>query len=270
MPHITQLHVYPIKSLRGVAVSSWTVEKRGLKHDRRWMLVDENGEFLTQRKLYRMALFDTVFEDGDIRVAVEGAGSILVPLEPQGPERTVKVWRSVCSALQVSDAVDEWFSNALETPCSLVYMPDSTRRQVSSPEAKSGDLVGFADSNPVLVASEASLDLLNGKLDRAIPITRFRPNIVVNGCGPHEEDEWETISCAGVPMRRTHPCGRCLVTTIDIETAEPSDEPLRTLNAYRKRGNNVYFGCYYVPDAQGEISVGGEMTVRHLAPVSSL
>lgn len=258
---VSELVAYPIKSLRGVSLESALVEKLGLRHDRRWMLVDGEGMFLTQRRLHRMALFNVRITAAGLEIVVEGKEPIEVPFEPLGGSRTVQVWQSVCEATRVSSEADEWFSDALGLECSLVYMPDTTRREVAIAEASEGDLIGFADSNPILIAGAASINDLNARLAEPIPIRRFRPNIVVTGAEPYEEDGWSRVEVGGVRLRKTMRCARCAVPTIDIETAVPADEPLRTLNAYRKVDGKVWFGCFYAPDSLGRISVGDEARV---------
>jgi uncharacterized protein len=255
---IAELVVYPIKSLRGVSLPSAEVEKRGLKHDRRWMLVDGEGEFLTQRRLSRMALIDTRILLDEFEVAAAGLGSVRIPIEPQGPHRTVTVWNDTCEALEACRVANEWFSNALELDCALVHMPESTQR----PGVIEGDLVAFSDNSPILVAGRASIDDLNNKLASPIPIRRFRPNVVLAGSLPYEEDDWSVIEAGPVALHKVMKSGRCLVTTIDIETGLTSDEPLRTLATYRKEGSHVWFGCYYAPDSLGVISVGDRVAVR--------
>jgi uncharacterized protein len=253
---IAELLVYPVKSLRGVSLTCSAVERRGLRHDRRWMVVDEDGRFMTQRELYKMALIDTAITDSGLVLSREGKGSVEVPLEPCGPMREVQIWNSICQAQEVGQEPNRWLSETLGVPAALVFMPETTERPISGPEAKGGEVVGFADAQPILFASQASIDDLNAKLGIPIPIRRFRPNVVIKGCDAFEEDTWQRIEFEQVSLRKTKRCGRCLVTTIDINTATPGQEPLRTLNTYRKDGNNVFFGCYYAPEVLGELQLG--------------
>ena len=259
--HVTELVVYPIKSLRGINVDRWPMENRGLKHDRRWMVVDENGIFITARKLPRMAMIQTSFTASGMRISLAGKDPIDVPFEPHGEACTAEVWGTPCDAVRVDKDVDRWLSDALGQPCSLAYMPEASRRQLQAEGAQEGELLAFSDSNPVLVASQASIDDLNSRLAKPIPMRRFRPNIVVEGCGPYEEDNWPGIRIGDTAMRFSKKAGRCIFTTIDVETGETSDEPLRTLNTYRREGNHVWFGSFYVPTQMGEIAVGDELVV---------
>lgn len=253
---VSEIVVFPIKSLRGVSLPRWTIEKRGLQHDRRWMLVDSDGVFLTQRKLYNMALFDTEILESGLRVHLDGRRALDVPYEPCGAPRVVQVWSQECEAMAVSDEADAWFTEALGQDCSLVYMPESTQRPIRAGIEGRDDIVGFADAHPILVAGLGSIDDLNSRMEAPIPIRRFRANLVLSGSAAFAEDEWTQISIGPVELTRTRQCGRCAVPTIDIETGRPSDEPLRTLNAYRKFDTMVCFGSYYVPDAMGAIAVG--------------
>lgn len=252
---ISEIVVYPIKSLRGISVSSWPLEPRGLRHDRRWMVVDEGGLFLTARKLHRMAMIETAFTDGGLRCEL-GGNAIRIPFAPQGNRVKVQVWNDVCDAVEVCGEASEWFSHALGQSCRLVYMPEDSKRPLKAPGHLEGELVSFTDSNPVLIAGQTSIDDLNARLDQPIPIRRFRPNLVIEGAKPFEEDDWNRIEIGHVSLRRTMKAGRCLVTTLDIETGETSEEPLRTLATYRKEGSHVRFGSYYAPTKFGVISVG--------------
>jgi uncharacterized protein len=254
---IAELLVYPVKSLRGVSLTCSHVERRGLRHDRRWMVVDADGRFMTQRELYKMALIDTAITDSGLVLSQEGKGSVEVPFEPKGATREVQVWKSFCQAQEVGEEPNRWLSDTLGRSAALVYMPETTERPLAPPEGKQGEVIAFSDAQPILIASQASIEDLNGKLKNPIPIRRFRPNVVVKGCDAFEEDRWQSIQFGDVALRKTKRCGRCLVTTIDIQTGTPSDEPLRTLNAFRKDGNNVFFGCYYVPESFGELRIGG-------------
>lgn len=262
MIQVGSLHIFPIKSLRGFSPERWEVERRGLKHDRRWMLVDENGLFLTQRKIAKMALFDVEPMAGGLRVGLQGHAPIELPFEANGARRWVRVWGSRVAADLVCAEADAWFSDKLKLPCSLVRMPESSRRSAKAANARASDIVGFADSNPILVAGTASLGDLNQRLVKPLPIIRFRANIVVSGAQPFEEDEWPSFKIGDVALRRTKKCGRCIVTTIDIETGKSSDEPLRTLATFRKDGKNVCFGTYFAPDSLGEIGVGDVVNPR--------
>jgi uncharacterized protein YcbX len=258
---VASLHVYPIKSLGGASVAASTVDGRGLRHDRRWMLVDETGTFLSQRTIAPMALFRVgLFPD---RLDVTGpTGDVLsIPHVTAAERIPVRVWNSEVEAARVSDAADAWFTAQMERPARLVYMPDDVVRPTHPDYTLPGDRVGFADAFPVLVAGEASLDDLNSRLETPIPMNRFRPNIVVTGSEPYAEDEWPAFVLGGVRYRRAKRCGRCRVTTTNQDTAEVGVEPLRTLATYRRDGNSVQFGTYFVPESEGAVAVGESLVV---------
>jgi uncharacterized protein len=261
---VASLHIYPVKSLRGIDVDTAVMEKRGFRYDRRWMIVGQDGVFFTQRKIARMALFDTDLTSSALRIGVSGMRDLEAPLKPQGQKRMVKVWRSWVSATQVWEEADAWLTEAMGTPCSLVRLSESSRRTAKGPDARSTDIVGFADSNPILLASESSLHDLNKRLQKPLPMVRFRPNIVVRGSDPWREDDWHSVQLGQrVRLRQTRLCGRCIVTTIDPATAELSDEPLRTLATFRRQGKNVIFGTHFAPDGLGAVSIGDGVTVTH-------
>ncbi|HEY0866837.1 MAG TPA: MOSC N-terminal beta barrel domain-containing protein [Fimbriimonas sp.] len=254
---IQSLHAYPVKSLRGVDLSTADVEAQGFRHDRRWMLVDENGQFMSQRSLARMATVGTRMVGDGIEVFQEGRESLRIPPTPQDETVRISVWSFEAKARAVGQEADAWFSDALGQACRLVALPLSRRRTIH-PHYGPGE-IAFADAMPILVASQASLDLLNSKLDLPVPMNRFRANLILAGTPAHAEDEWERIQIGGVTLRRTKKCGRCLVTTTDQRTGERGTEPLRTLAEYRQEGNTVYFGCYYVPETLGTVKVGEEV-----------
>ncbi len=253
---ITGLRTYPIKSLGGFE-SDWVqVEKRGFQYDRRWLLVDENNVFLTQRSDTRMALYRTECSSNGLVVSNPNKERMVIPYVPEGDRRMVQIWSSHCDAVQVNATVDEWFSDFLGIRCSLVFMPDDSVRPTSPSFSKPDDMVSFADGYPVMIAGESSLEDLNGRLEVPLPMNRFRPNIIVSGSAPFEEDIWKSCKTGEVELRSTKLCGRCSVTATNQETGEVGIEPLKTLASYRLRDQSINFGAYFVPDRLGQIRVG--------------
>ena len=262
---ISQLNVYPVKSLKGIAVESALATERGLAHDRRFMVVDPGGEFLTQREYPRMATVWTEIAGGELRMAAPDAGEVCLPLEPaEGEPLRAEVWDSTCRAIAPSPEADRWLSAVLERPCRLVYMPDSTQRLSNPRHAGANRLVGFADGYAFLVASEASLADLNKRLARPVPMDRFRANIVIKGTGAFEEDRWTEFEAGAARLRMAKPCGRCLVTTTDQSTGEVTGpEPLATLAGYRdSKGFGARFGMNAVTVVPGDICVGDPVVPR--------
>lgn len=260
MVRVSSLHVYPIKSLGGESREVSGVEPRGLRHDRRWMLVDAEGVFLSQRTIERMALFRVQSGEFGLRVTGPSGSRFEVLFANEGERLTVRIWQSEVEAIRVSDAADAWFSAEMGQSARLVYMPDDTVRATHPQFSRPGDRVGFADALPVLVAGAASLADLNSRLEVPIPMNRFRANIIVSGSEAYAEDDWTAgFTLSGVRYRHAKHCGRCRVTTTDQETAVVGQEPLRALSKYRREGNNVIFGTYYIPDSAGVVSVGDEL-----------
>jgi uncharacterized protein YcbX len=265
MLSISQLYIYPIKSLGGIAVNAALVTDRGLENDRRFMLVDENGLFLTQRERPSMALLRTSIQAPELIVwhKDQPSAGLRLPLVPGSslPTTTVKVWDDYCEAQFVSDEADRWFSEKLNAPCRLLYMPESTKRMVDPVYAVSDDITSFSDGYPVLLAGQSSLDDLNGRMIDALPMDRFRPNMVMAGGQPFEEDNLEHFSVNGINFYGVKLCARCVVTTTNQETGVTGKEPLKTLATYRLANNKVYFGQNVLCGGEGVIRLGDEIVV---------
>ena len=264
---ITAIYIYPVKSLGGISLLEANVEKRGLQYDRRWMLTDADGVFLTQRELPEMALLQPSIENGYlvIRHRSKPIEPLNVSLDPAsyGEARPVTIWDDTCTAVHVSDVADAWFHEALNSPCRLVYMPDNSVRPVSPDYAVPGDMVSFADGYPFLILGEPSMAFLNSKLEVQLSIRRFRPNFVFSGNAPHEEDNWKRFTIGSVRFRGTKPCGRCQIPTIDPETAVQGKEPSATLAKYRRFDHKINFGMNVCLDgAPGIVRVGEEVVVE--------
>ncbi len=257
---IQSLHLYPIKSLGGIAVSEAVVDEKGFRHDRRFMLVTLSGDFITQRANPNMALIDVAIVGQTIRVWHRNAPDdvLTVPLNPE-PDTLipipVSIWDSEnVGAVAISHEADAWFSRVLAQPCRLVFMPNSTRRAITSsyvrantPEAH--PVVSFADGFPYLLASQESLDELNRRLTQPLDMARFRPNIVVSGVvGPHDEDAWAEYTLGAATLYGPKPCVRCVLTTIDPQTGRKGLEPLKTLATYRRVNNNIIFAVNAIAD----------------------
>lgn len=262
---LDRLFIYPIKSVKGIALDEARVEQRGLQYDRRWMLVDEADMFFTQREHPRMATISLNLETEGLRASADGMEDLLIPYIPPEPQlRTVTVWRNVCQALTVAAHVDQWFSRFLQTPCRLVYMPDETRREVNPLFAVNQDIVSFADGYPFMLLGEASLDELNGRLNETpVPMNRFRPNFVLKGTPAFAEDEWKEILIGETIFYLVKPCDRCQITTIDQDSGvRAGPEPLRQLATYRTFDNKVLFGQYLIAQAEGgSLRVGDEVRI---------
>ena len=266
---VASLHVYPVKGLKGVDLREARCTARGLEHDRRWMVVDAAGEFLSQRSHPLMATVWTEIAGDTLSLSAPGSGPVDLPVRPEGGEALrVHVWRSTCDAVAPSGAADELLSECLGIRCRLVYMPDTTERHSNPQYAGQGKLVGFADGYAYLLTSHASLGDLNARLasagKRTVPMNRFRPNLVVAGGAPFDEDRWRTLRIGEAAFAAAKPCGRCQVTTTDQTTGEVTGaEPLATLSTYRGSDEfGVMFGMNLVSAAPGLIRVGDAVAVE--------
>ncbi|WP_209329554.1 MOSC domain-containing protein [Lunatimonas salinarum] len=256
---LKDIYSYPIKSLGGIRHARSEVLPIGLANDRRWMLVDKAGNFLTQRTIPKMCMLE---------VQIQGPGHLLVKEKGiQGEEieirlatdvgktKQVTVWGDKLPATTFNDSINGWFTSRLNTPCELVYMESEQSRQLSGiPEPS---FVSFADSLPILLTSQSSLDELNRRLNEPIPMDRFRPNLVIEGASPFEEDGWDRIRLGTAILKVVKPCARCVVTTIDQKTGKKSPEPLATLAKFRRKGNDTFFGQNLMVEQAGHIECGG-------------
>lgn len=260
---VSQLITYPIKSLGGISLQTAQITDRGLELDRRFMLVDEKGVFLTQRKFPEMALLAVNIEGNSLHVSHKGKDitSLEIPLPqhkafPLDSYLEVEVWSDTVKAVSVSKACDQWFSEVLGSQIRLVYMPDGSQRPVNEKYARSNDLNSFSDGMPILIIGEESVQALNKLLEVPVSMNRFRPNIVFSGGLAYLEDVFREIKIGDSRFWGVKPCARCNVITINQETAEVGKEPLRTLSTYRRIGNKVLFGMNLLSEGHGEIAVG--------------
>ncbi len=243
---LSDIYIYPIKSLAGIRLDSVQLEIRGLKNDRRFLLIDEEGVFMTQRTIRQMALLHTALKEDKIHVwhKDQRDNVLIIPTQPKAfiKEQEVDVWgiSSICQVMP--KAINEWFSNQLKTACQLVYMPDTAERRMKEKYSTERELVSFADGSPMLVIGQAGLDDLNQRLDSPVSMNRFRPNLVFSGGTPFIEDEWSMIKIGQHTLKVTHRCVRCNMVNINQETAEIVKEPNRTLASFRRFEKKIYFG----------------------------
>ncbi|MCL6269858.1 MOSC domain-containing protein [Sansalvadorimonas sp. 2012CJ34-2] len=261
MISVSELAIYPMKSCRQLPVNHHRVDAFGLTGDRRWMLIDSNGKFLSQRTHPVMVQIECSLNDQGINLTAPGMGTLTVPVPGNDNNVIATVWNDDCQALDAGDQAAEWCSTFLKNQCRLVYMPDSSFRQVSLKYAEPGIKTGFADGFPFLLISEASLAELNRRLDIPVPMVRFRPNIVVSGCEAFAEDSWKRIRIGNIDFTVAKPCTRCVMTTINTDTLEKAKEPLKTLSAYRRAEKGVVFGQNLIHHGVGELSIGMSVEV---------
>jgi uncharacterized protein YcbX len=265
---VVSVHIYPMKGARAVDLAASAVEPWGLAGDRRWLLVDPDARFITQREEPALARVTVGYAEpgGSLVVSAPGwpAGQVAVPAA-DAEQLKVTIWRSVVAAAAAGPGADGWFSAYLGRPVRLVYLDDPTRRPVDPDFGRDGDVVSFADGYPLLLTSMASLGELGRWLaddgDEAVPMTRFRPNVVVAGAAPWAEDHWRYVRIGDVPFRVAKPCGRCVVTTTDQVTGERGSQPLRMLGQRRRFGQSLVFGQNLIPDRGGMIQAGDPVEI---------
>ena len=254
---VSGLWIYPIKSCRGVAVDKLVLDDRGPINDRRWMIVDEDSHFVSQREAPRLAVIDVAMDNGQLRVSAPGAGELRFDMDSGNGRMTCTVFRDAVDLLHVSQEADAWFSSFLDMHCRLMRMDAETERVIDRDYAPERRLVSLADAFPMLLIGTGSLELLNEKLtargESPLPMGRFRPNLVVSDTQPHQEDFWSRIMIGEVECAVVKPCARCTIPTVDIDTGVAGVEPLRTLASYRKQGSKVYFGQNVIHCAAGII-----------------
>ncbi|WP_062786273.1 MOSC domain-containing protein [Novosphingobium capsulatum] len=257
---LAAIHRYPVKSLGGEALERATITAQGVAGDRRWMVVNPQGRFLTRRELPAMALLRAVpHADGGVTLHHAAAPSVKVAVPTTAERRAVKVWGDSLAATPAGAEADAWLSARLGQPVHLVHMGDDVIRPVDPRYGQPGDAVGFADGFPLLVTTQESLDALNAQLPAPITMARFRPNLVITGApAAFAEEGWNSLRIGALTLRLVKPCTRCVITTQDPETGESHDrEPLATLRRMgRLWQRQPVFGMNAIPDGAADLAVG--------------
>jgi uncharacterized protein len=254
---ISEIWIYPIKSLGGLQLSSSNVLQKGLEFDRRYMLVDDAGNFITQRKLHVLSLFKLEPGDGYFKVKYLNE-SRSIPLEPviETDPVNVTIWNDTVLAHEVPGDISKWFSDNLGLACKLVFFPETYPRPVEKEYQQQNEQVSLADAYPILIIGQSSLDDLNSRLETPVPMNRFRPNLVFSGGEAFCEDGWHDFRVGTANLRAVKSCARCILPTIDQETGEAGTEPIRTLSSYRRKNNKIYFGQNVLVRDATEIRTG--------------
>jgi uncharacterized protein len=260
---LSEIWIYPIKSLGGIKLENSVVLPKGLKHDRRFMLVNEEGTALTQRTIPRLSLFKSNLINDRCEISY-GSHAITIPLEPltTEPAVRVKIWNDLVWANEVSSEYSRWFSQLLDIPCRLVFFPEKNSRPVDTRYHENFENVSLADAYPILIIGQESLNDLNRRLPNPLPMNRFRPNLVFTGGQSYAEDTFQYFTIGKNRFKAVKPCARCILITIDQETAAMGPEPLRTLSGYRKNNNKVYFGQNALIIEADEISCGEKILIE--------
>ncbi len=261
---LSEINVYPIKSAAGISLKNAKVGEKGLEFDRRWMLVDEKGKFISQRSYPDLSLVTVNIEKEGLTVKhkVKNYGNLFIPFEiDEEHQKEVEIWNDKCFAVPVSNAADCWFGKVLGMPCQLVYMQENSKRMVNPKYSVGKETVGFADGFPFLLIGQSSLVNLNSKLKKPVEMNRFRPNLVFTGGEPFIEETWIEFKIGPITFYPVKPCARCVITTVDQDTAERGSEPLATLSTYRKKNNKVLFGQNLIHRGSGIINVGDALLI---------
>ena len=268
-PHVTRLRVHPVKGMRGTELRSMEFDDLGPRFDRRWMVVGPDGGFASQRDTPRLATVHPRLTDGVLRLETTGAEPLVLPVRACGGPMRVRIHGSSALAAGVSPEADTWLSGVLGGEFRLVFMRRENAR-ATDPAYAEGHRVSFADGYPALLVGEGSVNELARRAGRRIPVERFRPNLVVAGAHPHDEDRWRRFCVGDLEFSSVKLCARCKVTTTDQETGarDPGREPLRTLALYRRIESAVYFGVNVVHNGRGRIAVGDriDVTERGIVP----
>jgi uncharacterized protein YcbX len=260
---VSQLFTHPIKSAQGIQLTTMDLNARGPLHDRAWMMIDSDNQFLSQRQHPQMCLIKTELGENSLRISAPGMAVFDLAFGASDQQKSlhVTVWADTLSAQDCGDEAAEYLSDFLKRDCRLVHMPSNTKRQVDPEYADSSNTVGFADGFPILIVSRSSLDLLNMRLDYPVGIERFRPNIVIEGAAAHAEDQWREIRIGEMRITLPKLCSRCVIPSIDPSTGEKDPQIIQTLAAYRRKGRDINFGVNAIHHSFGQISVGDNVEI---------
>ena len=262
--HLSAIHVYPLKSGAALSPAQVEVERRGLAQDRRWMIVDDSGRFLTGRQVPALVTLRALPQADGLRLQRADGAALFVPVPlSAASRRRVVVWNDAVEALDGGDAAARWLSDWLGRELRLVHMDAAATRAVDPARSRAGDEVSFADGFPLLLISQAALDGLNARLAAPVPMLRFRPNLVVAGSEPHAEDGWRRLRIGAIELEAVKPCVRCVFTTVDPERGalDPTGEPLKTLKRYRRGEKGITFGMNLIARGSGSLRLGDAVEV---------
>lgn len=259
---LSKIFIYPIKSLGGISLQKCEVTTKGLKFDRRWMIVDYKNNFISQRSIPQMALISTdLYKDKIVlRHKITSEQIEFNIYESYGEIFKANVWDDEVEVIQVNRLINDWLSINLNTRCKLVFMPDDSFRYVDKKYSVKNEQTSLSDGFPFLLIGQSSLDNLNNRLKEKISFDRFRPNFVFEGGEPFEEDNWKSFEINEIKFYPVKPCSRCVIITTNQTNAERNNEPLKVLSEYRKFGNKVMFGQNLIHEGVGIVQVNSELT----------
>lgn len=258
---VKELYIYPIKSLAGISIQRARAEEMGFENDRRWMLIDEENQFITQRDHPNLSQFYPEIKGDKIVISHQEKSHDFFIGENLEEPIFLKVWDDETKVVEVNKSTSKWFSAALGFTCKLVKILNKGDRKHNSSKLDTTLNVSLADGYPYLLIGSESLDSLNEKLEEKITMARFRPNIVISTEIAHEEDFFDTFQIGNVKFKNAKPCGRCVMVNNNPKTGIVLKEPLKTLSTYRTSNNNVLFGTNIICLNEGIISVGDALTL---------
>ncbi len=262
--HLSSLHLHPLKSAAVVDVDTLDITPRGPEGDRRWLVVDGDGRFVTARQQAELVQIRALADGDGLRLSAPGMPAIAVAAPTADAARLhVRIWDDAVEASTADAGADAWLSAYLQRPVRLVHMDARSARPVDPDYGEPDDEVSFADGYPLLAISQAALDALNAKLLSPIPMARFRPNLVIANSAAHAEDGWRRVRIGSLMFDAVKPCTRCVFTTIDPATGrrDPTGEPLRTLKTYRRSAAGICFGMNLIPRSTGRLRLGDHIDV---------
>ena len=260
---LSEIWIYPVKSLGGIRLPAAKVMEKGLKYDRRWMLIDDKNQFMTQRVHHQMALFKPSIDEEQLTIRFKQE-SIAIPFNHPLIEVPLEstIWDDTVIAFEVHNEYSKWFSDRLGINCKLVAFPESNSRPIDVRYRVNDAHVSLADAYPFLIIGQSSLDDLNSRLTEPVPMNRFRPNLVFTGGQPYEEDEWKNFTIGNNRFVGVKNCARCAMPTVNQDTAEKGREPLLTLSKYRRQGDKILFGQNVIATDHYEIHEGNTITLH--------
>lgn len=259
---VTELNIYPIKGTMGTSLPELVINDTGPKNDRRWVIIDETGKFISQRTHPSLAIVKSEVVEEKLKLIIPHMEPILIDTCNEGDMLEAVIWKDTCHVIEQSKQASQALSDYLKIPCKLVGLAKNTIRPVNPKYTVTDkDRILFADGFPFLITSQTSLNDLNSKLSEAVPMNRFRPNIVVEGLTPYEEDNWKRLHIGNVFFEAVKPCSRCIVITVDQLTGVKGKEPLKTLAKYRNSEKGIMFGMNLIHCNEGVIKVGDNLEV---------
>ena len=279
---VAALFFYPLKSARGIRRDAVALDRFGVRHDRRWMLIDPlAGRPITQREIPKLSRLEARRSASGLELrwlgsppagggdVLEGEGLRVAEPARDGFRLPVTIWGDTVHLPVADAAANDWITAGLGREARIAFMPDDVERPVNPRYADGGERTSLTDGYPLHLIGSGSMEDLNARLEEPVGVERFRPNLLIDGPAAFDEDEWDEIRVGSCELRVVKPCPRCSVTTVDPASGERGPEPLRTLSTYRKRQGTVMFGQNALHRGEGTIRVGDPVEVLSRRAVSA-